>query len=442
MNAPADPSQWFDKHETKYLELIVSDMAGIARGKAQPAADFAKKFKLPWSIFGQTITADYYLEDNVQDKDMEIRPDWTTLRPVPWATEPTACVLSDCFELDGEPMTRSPRVVLQRVLGLYAAQGWYPIVAPEVEFYLIKDTEAGDSDADVYDPESDAAQEGLIDPYGFDYVHDLGDFFQQLSQFCEQQDIAVGAVSQELGPSQFEVNFNHGEPMKLADDLFHFKRTLKRVAFANNLHATFIAKPDPEIPGSALHVHQSIYDADGNNVFSKPDGEPSELFSYFLGGLQTYMKSALLMFAPYANSYRRFLSHWSSPINLEWGVDNRTAGLRVPESDPQQRRVENRIAGSDVNPYLALAATLACGYLGMIKKIDARPEIEGSAYKVPFALLRHQYEAIDALRASNELGEVFSEDFVHAYTAVKELEYREFQARVPEWEREELMHTL
>jgi glutamine synthetase len=436
------PSRWFEDHATKYVELIVSDMAGIPRGKAQPVSELDKKFKLPLSVFAQTISGQYYLEENVEDRDMEIRPDWSTLRPVPWAAEPTASVLMDCYQLEGGVVDFSPRDVLKNVIDMYRQRGWNPIVAPEVEFYLIKDTDSGPSSADVLDPEEDSQQEWLVDPFGFDYVHDLGDFFHLVSDYCEAQNISIGAVSQELGPSQFEVNFAHGEPIKLADDLFHFKRTLKRVAFQYNLHATFIAKPNQDYPGSALHVHQSLYNDDGCNLFSKPDGSESELFYYFIGGLQRHIRDVLLVFAPYPNSYRRFLNYWSSPINLEWGVDNRTAGLRVPESAPESRRIENRLAGSDTNPYLAIAGTLACGYLGMVNRIEPSPPVEGSAYKLPFELLRHQYEAIDSLRASKAIRSVLGDEFVDLYANVKEMEYREYQSRVPAWEAEELIFTL
>jgi glutamine synthetase len=145
-----------------------------------------------------------------------------------------------------------------------------------------------------------------------------------------------------------------------------------------------------EEAGSALHIHQSIVDIEtGRNIFSDESGAPSKHFYSFLGGLQRYMPEAMLIFAPYVNSYRRFLNSWASPVNLAWAIDNRTVGLRVPDSGPEARRIENRLAGSDVNPYLALAASLACGYLGMIEGLAASDPIEGSAYDTPFALHRH-----------------------------------------------------
>jgi len=191
-----------------------------------------------------------------------------------------------------------------------------------------------------------------------------------------------------------------------------------------------------------MHIHQSVYDSRNENIFSDKDGVPSELFESYLGGLQKHMTSVLLLLAPYANSYRRFLSYYSSPVNLEWGVDNRTVGLRVPRSEASARRVENRLAGSDVNPYLAIAGTLACGYLGMTHGLSPRSEVTGSAYELPFALHRHLYEALDAFRDSSELRNILGDDFVTQYCAVKELEYRDFQRHISEWERDELMFSV
>ncbi len=437
---------WLDEHGIECVETVVADFAGIPRGKLQPIADFGKThYKLPIAVFGQTINGTYHMRpENTEDRDMLVRPDMSTLRRVPWATEPTASVIMDCFDTEGASIDVAPRAVLKRVIALFGAEGWHPIVAPEIEFYLENGTDRADKPAatPTGSGDVDSAVDPIVDPYGIDRVHDLGDFFRELNESCRQQDIHLGAVSQELGPGQFEVNFEHGAPLELADDVFHFKRTLKRVARAHGMRATFLSKLDAEKPGSSMHVHQSVYDADGNNVFSNPDGTASERFDFYLGGLQTHLPAALLLLAPYPNSYRRFLSYWSSPVNLEWDVDNRTVGLRVPDSDPQARRIENRLAGSDVNPYLAIAATLACGYLGMRTKTRCRPAITGSAYDLPFALHRHEYEAIDGLRASKALREILGDEFVTLYTAVKERECREFQERIPSWEREELTATI
>jgi glutamine synthetase len=197
-----------------------------------------------------------------------------------------------------------------------------------------------------------------------------------------------------------------------------------------------------EDAGSALHVHQSIVDAQGNNIFSDRKGEPTDLFNGYLGGLQKYMNEALLIFAPYVNSYRRLANPWSSPVNLAWAIDNRTVGLRVPDSPPEARRVENRLAGSDVNPYLVIAATLACGYLGMKEGLRPTEPTEGSAYGEDHSLHRHIYSAIDAMRESKAMRDMLGDAFITLYTSLKDEEYKEFQDIITPYEREILMFNV
>lgn len=431
---------WLEEHRVDYVECFVSDFAGVARGKIQPVGAFAgKPVRLPIAIFGQTVTGNYYMRrDNQRDRDMNCTPDPSTLRMTPWASQPTASVLLDCFDTDGTAVNCDPRAVLKRVLARYADRGWSPVVAPEVEFYLLGD-DAGEQAQAAADSDQ---EEDIRDPYGVDQLHEMAGIFDRLKVHCKEQEIAIGAVSQELGPGQFEVNFQHGDALRLADNVFHFKRTLKHIAAGYDLRACFLAKIAAQQPGSSLHIHQSVYDADGCNIFSRDDGTASALFAGYIGGQQAFMREALLLFAPYANSYRRFLSHWSSPVNLEWGVDNRTVGLRVPESPPEARRVENRLAGSDVNPYLAIAGTLACGYLGMVQELEPRAPVKDSAYDVPFSLHRHFYEALDALRSSDAMADLLGSDFVRVYCAAKEREFRDFEERIPAWEREELGYIV
>ncbi len=252
----------------------------------------------------------------------------------------------------------------------------------------------------------------------------------------------MDARSQEAGPAQFASNFLHGNPIDLADQVFLFKRTVREAAIEHGMHATFLAKPMEEDAGSALHIHQSVLDKDGNNIFSDADGGPSALFYGFIGGLQRYVPEAMLIFAPYVNSYKRFLNPFDSPVNLAWAVDNRTVGLRVPDAPTEARRVENRLAGSDVNPYLAIAATLACGYLGMVEGVQPTESIEGSAYGTDFGLHRHIYSALEAFRDSNAMRSMFGDEFVSLYCLLKDAEYMEFQSIVTPWEREILMFNV
>ena len=197
-----------------------------------------------------------------------------------------------------------------------------------------------------------------------------------------------------------------------------------------------------EEAGSAQHIHKCIVDTQGRNIFSDVKGEPTALFNGFLGGLQKYMNEALLIFAPYVNSYRRLSSPWSSPVNLAWAIDNRTVGLRVPDSPPEARRIENRLAGSDVNPYLVIAASLACGYLGMVEGLQPTAPTEGSAYGDDHSLHRHIFSAIEAMRGSTAMRSMLGESFVDLYVLLKDDEYREFQEIITPYEREILMFNV
>ena len=434
---------WFKNRGIEDVEAFVPDMAGSARGKVIPAGKFGTgEMKMPESIFSQTVSGDYIDDpNNVEDRDMLLVPDPGTLRPVPWASDPAASVFLDCFRRDMTQVPSSPRGVLRGVLAKYEERGWVPVVAPEVEFYLL--SPHSDPMKEAEPPEGRLGwTEGARQPYSIDTMNDFDPFINDVYAYCEDQGIRIDTLSQEAGPAQFEINFLHGNPVDLADQVFLFKRTVREAAIEHEMHATFLAKPMSEDAGSALHLHQSVVDEHGRNVFSTPEGEPSELFYNFLGGLQRYMPDAMLIFAPYVNSYRRFLNPYDSPVNLAWAIDNRTVGLRVPDSAPESRRVENRLAGSDVNPYLATAASLACGYLGMVEGLRPSDPITGSAYGGEFGLHRHIFSAIEALRDSDEMRSMLGDEFVTLYCLLKHAEFMEFEEIITPWEREILMFNV
>ena len=204
-----------------------------------------------------------------------------------------------------------------------------------------------------------------------------------------------------------------------------------------------MAKPLANEPGSAMHIHQSIVDSKtGKNIFTTKDGTASKLFYSFLAGQQRYLPAAMCLFAPYVNSYRRLVPNGAAPINVEWGHDNRSAGLRVPISPDAARRVENRLPGSDSNPYIALAASLACGYLGMKHRLDPRPAVVGNAYRNDHQLPRGLLEALIAFEECADLQEVLGSRFSHVYLALKRSEFEEFMRVISPWEREHLLLSV
>jgi glutamine synthetase len=215
---------------------------------------------------------------------------------------------------------------------------------------------------------------------------------------------------------------------------------VREAALRHDMYATFMAKPVAGEPGSAMHVHQSLVSREcERNLFSNEDGSPSQEFYWYIGGLQKYIPAAMPLFAPYVNSYRRLARFTAAPINIQWGVDNRTVGIRSPVSTPQARRVENRVIGADANPYVALAATLACGYLGIENRIEPAEECKGNAYQSAFELPRSLGEAVSLLRAEPDLTAVLGKEFLTVYAEIKDLEHEEFMRVISPWEREHLL---
>jgi glutamine synthetase len=214
---------------------------------------------------------------------------------------------------------------------------------------------------------------------------------------------------------------------------------VREAALRHDMFATFMAKPIAGEPGSAMHIHQSVVDTEGRNIFSNEDGSPSREFFWYIGGLQKYIPACMALFAPYVNSYRRLARFSSAPINIQWGTDNRTVGIRSPVATPQARRIENRVIGADANPYVALAATLACGYLGIVNRIEPAPECKGDAYLGDYQLPRSLGEALQLLRDEAALAEVLGKGFVTVYSEIKEIEYAEFMKVISPWEREHLL---
>src|SRR5499427_2657076 len=440
-----DIHQFFRERGISEVEAIIPDMAGVARGKIMPAEKFAadEGMRLPESIFLQTVTGDYPPDTSAAmspaEIDIVLKADTKTVRVVPWAAEPTAQVIHDCFYSDGRRVTMAPRHVLRNVLELYAQRGWEPVIAPELEFYLVEPN----IDAD-YPLKPPVGRSGRAEPgrqsYSIAAVNEFDPLFDDIYQFCEDEDIEIDTLIHEDGPAQMEINLIHGQPLDLADQAFLFKRTAREAALRHKMYATFMAKPMAREPGSAMHIHQSVIDKkSGQNIFSDASGKPSALFFSFIAGLHKYLPSAMSLFAPNVNSYRRITRHLAAPINTQWGYDNRTAGLRVPVSTPDARRVENRVGGADANPYLALAASLTCGYLGMVEGLKPSEPISASAYDMPFTLPRSLEESLRLLRDCKPLIEMLGDRFVIAYTAVKESEYETFLQVISSWEREHLL---
>lgn len=441
--APAAARHYVQGRRIDEVECIVPDIAGVARGKAMPASKFAKQesFYLPNSIFLQTITGEW--ADNPSgaftEPDMVLIPDFETTTAAPWTADVTLQVIHDVFDQHGQPVPVAPRNVLKRVVDLYAERGWRPIVAPEMEFFLV--ARNIDPNQPIQPPMGRSGRRAAAkQAYSLSAVDEYGKVIDDIYDFAEAQGFEIDGILQEGGAGQVEINLAHGDPVKLADEIFFFKRLIREAALRHDCFATFMAKPIEGEPGSAMHIHHSVVDAvTGQNIFSDAQGREAPEFLHFIAGMQTHLPAAVALLAPYVNSYRRYVRDFAAPINLEWGRDNRTTGLRVPISGAEARRVENRLAGMDCNPYLGLAASLATGYLGLIAGENPRAECLGDAYMSDDGLPTNLGDALDEMADSGPMREVLGPEFVAVYESVKRNEYKEFLQVISPWEREHLL---
>ena len=438
-------AQWLKDQAITEVECLVSDIAGIPRGKILPVHKFSQAavgqgLRLPEYVFGQSVTG-AFLDSAVLNeigKDVILRPDPATCRLVPWYSEPTAQIIHDAFDHDGSIVPFSPRSVLKRVLALFESAGLRPIVAPELEFFLVQ--QSADANSPLATPSGRSGRaEKARQAYGIDAVNEFDPLFEDIYDHCEVQKIDIDTLSHEAGAAQMEINFNHGEALELADQTFLFKRTVRQTSLDHNVHATFMAKPMQEQPGSAMHLHVSVVDIEsGRNLFVNEDSSESDQFYHALAGMQRYLVAAMPLMAPYVNSYRRQSNSEDSPTNLAWGMDNRTVGLRVPMGDAANRRIENRIPGADANPYLAMAATLAALWLGLQEQ--RRPTRQRKDSGEDLATLPRNLDiALDELERAKALHEALGEDFIKLFIEVKRGEAEAFLEVISPWEREYLL---
>ncbi len=422
------------------VECIFPDVSGYPRGKLMPGASFAagNELRIAQAIPMQCVTGDYSYDPIFPDSDPDVRlvPDYATLRLSPWSRAPRAFAIHDCMELDGSPCAFAPRSVLKAVVARYTEMGLTPVVAPEIEFYL---TAPNTDPAQAFVPPTarNGRAEAGQSAFSMNMLNELAAFWDQFRDALDALGVQADTWIHEVGTTQYEINLLHGDPVQVADQAFLFKYAAKEIAIQHGLNAVFMAKPVAGAPGSSMHLHQSVVDAQGRNIFSDTDGQETAAFRHFIGGLQAYAPDLMLIFAPFVNSYRRFVAGSQAPVNLEWGYDNRTSGLRVPHSGPAARRVENRISGADANPYLAIAASLAAGLAGVEEKCaPSEPLAAGqNGYDQARGLERSFLPALDRMVASASARRLLGERFVTAYTSVKGLEYDSYLSEIGAWER-------
>ncbi len=425
------------------VECLVPDINGLAKGKTVPVAHVKDDaVRIPEGIFGQDILGgwcgNYDLID-VADVDVAITPVRDSLALPPWTDDKTGQCVFDVQLPSGDASNIAPRQLLQRVLGLYDDMGLKVLVAQEAEFYLV------DPNPDPNTPLQPATGRSGRRPstarsFQMEALAEYSEFTEKLSQYAKAVNVKLSGLVHEMGRGQLEVNFVHGDPLSKADEMFNFKRAAREAAIACGKQATFLAKPLTNEPGCASHLHQSLWDKSfGNNLFVDEEGKYTRTFYAYLAGLQKFTPAVTAIYAPTVNSYRRFEGMESSPTNVEWGIDNRTTGFRVPRCSAEATRIENRIPGSDSNPYLAIAMSLACGYLGLKEELQPGDPVAASAWKLAHNLPRSINDALSSLAACTPIVEIFGERFINLFIDLKLREAQAFADTVSAWEREHLI---
>jgi glutamine synthetase len=412
------------------FELLFPDINGVLRGKWLPRAALGKLagggVRLPRSTYALNIDGEDVdatgLALSCGDPDGICLPVPGSLAPMPWTKPPMAQLMMSMVEADGRtPCPYDPRQVLARVLARFAERKLTPVVATELEFYLI-DARQGPAGR-PRPPRAPASGKRHTGSqlYDLDIMADFAPVLQEIAAICRQQDIPADTTIAEFGPGQFEINLVHGDDaLRMADQTVLFRRVVKHVAARHNMAATFMAKPYGDQPGNGLHVHASIVDGAGNNIFAGKAGELNEALAGAVGGVLASMADAQAIFAPNANSYRRFQPGSFAPIAPCWGFDHRAVAVRIPTSAGKDARLEHRVAGADANPYLVLAAILSAMLDGLERKAKPGAPVSGQLEPGDYdPLSRDWHRALDHFEASDFVRTAFGDEYARVYAACR-----------------------
>jgi glutamine synthetase len=446
--------QYLEEHpETLFLEPLMPDINGILRGKRVSVDDFDKAFMNGLNFCGAATTLDSHgntletIPYGERDGDPDVKAFAVpgTLAPVPWAGVPTGQFLLEMTNLDGSPYPWDPRNVLRRAMQPLLDLGLTPVLATELEFYLVEHDGENFIPKVPRIPGSNLPQGGaqfamLEDLYEFD------GFINELMQFCARQNIPASTALSEYSPGQFEVNLQHIDDAVLAcDHALLLKRAIKAAARKHDMAATFMAKPFEGISGSGMHVHVSLLDADGQNVFGGrcDDGDFSDTLRHAIGGLAEAMAESVAIFAPNANSYRRFAPNTFVPASPSWGLNHRGVALRVPLSSTANNRVEHRVAGADSNPYLVVAAVLAGIHHGITQQCDpGRMVRPGEELEHVQTLPVRWPLALDTFDAGKILPRYFGEKFHELFSLCRREEEGRYNSVIPDKDFEWYMRAV
>lgn len=440
---PPDAATLSQMPECAAIDLILPDMNGLLRGKRITGDALEKVYAdgvcLPMSLIATDITGNTVEETglgyDIGDEDRICRPVPGSLRPVPWQARPMAQLLLTMEDAKGGTFAANPREVLKRVVQRFAERGLTPVVAVELEFYLL-DGELG-ANGRPRTSRNPATGERNTTTQVY-YLQDLNDyqrFTDAVADACTAQQIPADTAVAEYAPGQFEINLKHRNDAVLAcDDAMYLKRAIKAIAEQQGMIASFMAKPFVDQAGSGTHIHVSVLDRDGKNIFACTPDAPADTLRHAIGGLQQVSSDCMLMFAPHANSYRRFVLNAFVPLNDCWGFNNRTVAMRIPHSNEANVRIEHRIAGADANPYLVTAAVLAGILHGLDRQPDPGAPIVGNAYEQTEPRTLFWRDTIQDFMASDFIADAFGSEFRHIYGQQKLKEMRSFNREVTDLE--------
>ncbi|MCB4768594.1 glutamine synthetase family protein [Ancylobacter sp. Lp-2] len=424
------------------------DLNGIFRGKrvrADAAGKLAKAgIRMPMSSIGVDIWGTDVIGNSLFDRgdlDGIVEPTGRGPLPLTWTDTP-ARLLPMWMRLEtGEPFFGDPRRVLAEIAGRFAARGLTPVAATELEFYLV-DPKAARARPLVPLPE---AHDGAGDTiYCLQELANVGPFLDDVYAMAEACGVAVDAAISESGPGQYEFNLVHGpDVLRIADDTVFFKQIVKNVARRHGLAASFMAKPYPNHSGNGLHVHFSLVDAEGRNVFDDGGPRGTATMHHAVAGLLEAMHDTTLIFAPHRNSARRLRPGTLAPTIAAWGYENRTAAVRIPGGPPLARRIEHRVAGADANPYLVIAAILAAALDGIEAGAEPPAPMQGNVYKAAGRAIPPDWrQAIEVFEASALVARLFPADFITMFATCKQQELAVFEAEISELEYRSYLHSV
>ncbi|MBN9017383.1 MAG: glutamine synthetase [Rhizobiales bacterium] len=426
--------------EIRQFEAFLTDPSGVQRGKILRREELVAAYRhgrpLPCSILSLDITGADVEETGLVwdqgDSDRDCRPVPGTLTMAPWLDTPSAQFVLTSFEKDGTPTAADPRHAVARVDAALRAAGYFPVVAIELEFYLI-DREAMLAGRPRPPAGKSGFRQSQLQAYLVQDLEDFSPFLDEVYRGAEAMGLPARTLIAEYAPGQFEIVLGHRtDALRAADDAILFKRLVKGVAERRGYIATFMAKPYATWSGSGMHVHASLADSAGNNLFAG-EGEANALLKFAIGGLLATMGESMAMFAPNANSYRRFRRNSYAPVGPAWAIDNRSVPVRVTAGPPASRHLEQRVAGADANPYVALATVLAAMLEGIEKSIDPGAPIVGNGYEQIAPSLPSSWpDALAAARASDFLPRRLGERFTEIYLAIKQAECERFFAEIPD----------